>query len=154
MYDGKKIKYHEAVKGKTKVEAEIDRLKAEFDDTQKIVLSFVAEMQRGLKRLTEIALKKNPLQQLDYLDLLIQSEESQGRPGFKDRVKALKETRKQAEQINNMAKPGYDPWKQYRENEETRKFLQKENESQKTERWRRVVNRVSGAMNSFVKAIS
>ncbi|XP_028408061.1 uncharacterized protein LOC114530661 [Dendronephthya gigantea] len=150
-YDGQKTKYHEAVEGKTKVEAEIESLEAEFKDTQNIVLTFVTEMQRGLQRLTKIALKKNPLQQLDYLDLLIQSEELQGKPGFKDRIKALKDTRKRAEQINNMANPGFDPWKDYRENDETRRFLQKENENQKTGTWKRVVG---GVMNAIIKAVS
>ncbi|XP_028397352.1 uncharacterized protein LOC114521140 [Dendronephthya gigantea] len=130
-YDGKKAKLEEAEKGYTKVEAEINRLKAEFSETEEIVLSFVAEMQRGLQRLSEIALKKDPLQEVEYLDLLIQSEESQGKPGFMDRVKSLRDTREKAEKINSMATPDYDPWKQYRENKETQKFLRKENERQK-----------------------
>ncbi|XP_028397231.1 uncharacterized protein LOC114521042 [Dendronephthya gigantea] len=130
-YDGKKANLEEAEKGYKKVEAEINRLKAEFSETETIVLSFVAEMQRGLQRLSEIALKKDPLQEVEYLDFIIQSEESQGKPGFMDRVQSLRVTREKAEKINGMAKPGYDPWKQYRENEDTQKFLRKENESQK-----------------------
>ena len=59
-------------------------------------------MQRGLKTLSEIALKKNPLQQVDYLDLLISSEKSQARPGWKDRVDSLIETTKRAERSTNL----------------------------------------------------
>jgi hypothetical protein len=51
----------------------------------------------------------------------------QAKPGYKERVRSLKETRKQAEEINKTAKPGYDTWEEYRENEETRMFLQKDN---------------------------
>ena len=109
-YDAKKMLYHKAVKGQSNAETLISQLVNEFMETQEIVLTFVAEMQRGLERLSEIALKKDPLQQIDYLDLVIQSEEMQGKPGFKERVKSLKETRNRAEQINKMAKPGYDPW--------------------------------------------
>ena len=82
-------------------------------------------MQRGLKTLSEIALKKDPLQQVDYLDLLISSEKSQARPGWKDRVDSLIETRKRAEKVNELARPDYDPWQDYRENETTRQFFKK-----------------------------
>jgi DNA repair exonuclease SbcCD nuclease subunit len=131
-YDSKKTLYQEVVAGQTNVEALISQLQVEFDNTQDVVLAFVAEMQRGLKRLSEIALKKDPLQQVDYLDLLIQSEEMQAKPGFKERVNSLQETRKRAEEINRMAKPSYDPWEKYRENEETRKFLSNEQVSRES----------------------
>lgn len=85
-------------------------------------------MQRGLQKLSEIALKKGPLQQVDYLDLLIESEKSQAKRGGKDRVTSLEETRHTAQEINRLAKPGYDPWINYRGNEETRQFLKKSNE--------------------------
>jgi hypothetical protein len=146
-YDNKKTLYQKAVEGQTNVEALISQLQEEFDSTQKIVLTFVAEMQRGLQRLSEIALRKDPLQQMDYLDLLIQSEKMQAKPGFKERVKSLQETRNRAEQINKMATPGYDPWKQYRENEETRMFLQRDNSRQKKGIVTRFFKRVSNAIS-------
>ena len=130
-YDSKKMLYHKAVEGQTNVEALINKLQNEFDSTQEIVLSFVAEMQRGIQRLSEIALKKDPLQQVDYIDLLIQSEKMQAKPGFKERMESLQETRNRAEQINKLATPGYDPWEQYRENEETEKFLKRDNSHKK-----------------------
>ena len=141
-YNSKKTLYQEAVEGQTKVEALISQLQEEFDETQEIVLTFVAEMQRGLQRLSEIALKKDPLQQVDYLDLLIQSEEMQAKPGFMERIRSLRETRDRAEQINRMATPDFDPWKQYRENEETRRFLHTANRRQK------------GFVRRFVSAIA
>ncbi|XP_028408015.1 uncharacterized protein LOC114530621 [Dendronephthya gigantea] len=121
---------------KTDVEAQIKKLKKEYDDTQKVVLVFVAEMQRCLQRLTEIAPldpvdpPSDPLELWEYLGLLIRSEELQRKPGFEDRIKALQETLNRAEKINRTAKPGFDPWKEYQENEETRMFLQKEDDRQ------------------------
>ena len=106
----------------------IKQVEDEFNETNRIVLSFVAEMQRGLKKLSEIALKRDPLQQVDYLDLLIESEKSQARPGWQDRVESLQKTRHEAVQINRLAKPGFDPWETHRENDETRQFLQKQTE--------------------------
>ena len=153
-YDGKKTLYQKAIAGKSKAQALIDQLKDEFNETQEIVLAFVAEMQRGLQRLTEIALKKDPLQQLDYLDLLIQAEQAQGNPGFKDRVRSLTETRKQAEQINKMAKPGYDPWEPYRENEKTRKFLEQDNLKKQKGLGERFVDGAKSAYKAVTKALS
>ena len=126
-YDAKKTLYEKALKSQSRSEAFISQLENEFNETQKIVFRLLAEMQTSVQRLSEIALKRSPLQQTDYLDLLIESEEMQGKPGFKDRLRALKETRDRAEQINKMAKPGYDPWKQFRKNEKIQKFFEKQN---------------------------
>ena len=127
-YDEIKERFKTAVKGQTQVEAVIKQVEEDFNNTNRIVLHFVAEMQRGLKKLSEIALKKDPLQQVDYLDLLIESEKSQAKSGWKDRVSALQKTRDEAVEINRLGKPGFDPWEKYRENEKTRQFFQKQTE--------------------------
>ncbi len=44
----------------------------------------------------DIALKPNPLSEVDYIDLLIQSEEKQGRQGWMERVISFKVLRKRA----------------------------------------------------------
>ena len=123
-YDKIKERFDSAVEGQSKIEAVIKKVEQDFIKTNSIVLNFVAEMQRGLKKLSEIALKKDPLQQVDYLDLLIESEKSQAKPGWQDRVSALQITRDAAVQINRLGKPGFDPWKDFRENEDTRQFFQ------------------------------
>ena len=127
-YNEIKDMYNAAVEGQSQVEALIEQVKEDFRRTNHIVLNFVAEMQRGLNKLSEIALKKDPLEQVDYLDLLIESEKSQAKPGWKDRVKSLQKTRDAAVQINRLRKPGFDPWEKYRENEETREFFRKQTE--------------------------
>ena len=127
-YDEIKERFDVAVEGQSMVEAIIKQVEQDFNKTNSIVLNFVAEMQRGLKKLSEIALKKDPLQQVDYLDLLIESEKSQAKPGWQDRVSALQITRDAAVQINRLRKPGFDPWKDFRENEDTRQFFQKQTE--------------------------
>ena len=127
-YDEIKERFDIAVEGQSKVEAIIKQVEQDFSKTNSIVLNFVAEMQRGLQKLSEIALKKDPLQQVDYLDLLIESEKSQAKPGWQDRVSALQITRDAAVQINRLGKPGFDPWKEFRENEDTRQFFQKQTE--------------------------
>ena len=113
-YDEIKERFDSAVEGQSKIEAVIKKVVQDFIKTNSIVLNFVAEMQRGLKKLSEIALKKDPLQQVDYLDLLIESEKSQAKPGWQDRVSALQITRDAAVRINRLGKPGFDPWEAFR----------------------------------------
>ena len=113
-YDEIKERFDSAVEGQSKIEAVIKKVVQDFIKTNSIVLNFVAEMQRGLKKLSEIALKKDPLQQVDYLDLLIESEKSRAKPGWQDRVSALQITRDAAVRINRLGKPGFDPWEEFR----------------------------------------
>ena len=136
-YDEIRERFNTAVEGQSEAEAVIKQVEQDFNKTNRIVLKFVAEMQRGLKKLSEIALKKDPLQQVDYLDLLIESEKSQAKPGWKDRVSALQKTRDEAVQINRLGKPGFDPWEKYRENEETRQFFQKQIEEPQESLWKK-----------------
>ena len=119
-------RFNTAVKCHSKVEALIKQVEEDFNNTNRIVLNLVAEIQRGLKKLSEIALKKDPLQQVNYLNLLIESEKSGAKPGWQDRVESLQKTRDEAVEISCLGKPGFDPWEKYRENEETRQFFQKQ----------------------------
>ena len=147
-------RYNIAVEGLTEAESVLKQVEEEFKNTNRIVLNFVAEMQRGLKKLSEIALKKDPLQQVDYLNLLIESEKSQAKPGWQDRVKSLQKTRDEAIQINSLGKPGFDPWEKYRENEETRQFFQKETEKSQegymSQAWKKTKQVASKAKKSLI----
>ena len=141
-------RFKTAVKCHSKVEALIKQVEEDFNNTNRIVLNLVAEIQRGLKKLSEIALKKDPLQQVDYLDLLIESEKSQAKPGWKDRVSALQKTRDKAVEINRLEKPGFDPWEKYRENEETRQFFQKQtDEAQEEQNAKKVASKAKKAFS-------
>ena len=143
-YDEIRERFNVAVEGQSEAEAVIKQVEQDFHETNRIVLRFVAEMQRGIKKLSEIALKKDPLQQVDYLNLLIESEKSQAKPGWQDRIKSLQKTRDEAVEINRLGKPGYDPWEKYRENEETRQFFQKQTEEAQQSLWKKTKNWVAG----------
>ena len=152
-YDEIKERFDSAVEGQSKIEAVIKKVEQDFIKTNRIVLNFVAEMQRGLKKLSEIALKKDPLQQVDYLDLLIESEKSQAKPGWQDRVSALQITRDAAVQINRLEKPGFDPWKDFRENEDTRQFFQQQTEQAQTSRMNQAWNATKKGVCKAKKAL-
>lgn len=67
------------------------------------VFSLIERARVSIKRLEEIALRPNPLDELNYLDLLIQSEEEQQKPGFRDRVDQYQKIRKNAEILKEVA---------------------------------------------------
>lgn len=62
----------------------------------------IKQVQRCLHRLDEIALKPNPLTEVDFLELLIESEKQQAEPGWKHRVKYLESAKEQAVMLKNL----------------------------------------------------
>ena len=63
------------------------------------VLTVIKRAQQSLRRLDEIALKPNPLTQVEYLELLIESEKMEAKPGWKQRAKYLDVAKGHAEML-------------------------------------------------------
>ena len=82
----------------------IAKLKQEstFDQT----LRLVVQAQQTLQHLDEIALKPNPLSQVEYIDRLIQCEKDEGKDGYQERIQYLNEVRVRAELLNMVQKKG------------------------------------------------
>ncbi|GAA6229476.1 uncharacterized protein LOC108882446 [Lates japonicus] len=92
-----KEKYLKASQAKRPVQTLIDKLKAEYDDVQNEVVKLMEKSSKCLNRLKEIALKPNPLSTPEYIDMLIEGEKSEAKPGWNQRVQSLRDMRKQAE---------------------------------------------------------
>ena len=67
-----------------------------------IVYGMIEEAHTSLDRLKQIALKPNPMTEVEYIDLLIKSEKREAKPGYMQRVTALQEIRKQAELLEKV----------------------------------------------------
>ncbi len=91
-----KDRYDTAVEGESRAETMIGNIKHDVTTLEFIVLDLVNAARKRLMRLDEIALKPNPLSEVDYVDLLIKSEEQQGKRGWSDRVSSYKILRKRA----------------------------------------------------------
>ena len=91
-----KDRYDTAKQGESRAETMISNIKDELNTLECLVLEMVDKARKSLMRLDEIALKPNPLSEVDYIDQLIVSEEQQCRLGWTDRVKAYKVLRKRA----------------------------------------------------------
>ena len=47
------------------------------------IVDMICKAQQIMKRLDEIALKSSPLTEVDYIDMLIETETQEAKPGFK-----------------------------------------------------------------------
>ena len=91
-----KKKYNMAASGKIRVEGIIKELERQYYELRLKVITQMYDVRMCLQRLDEIALKPNPLTEVEYIELLIETEKQEGQPGFMDRVKALEEVKSTA----------------------------------------------------------
>ena len=106
-YEDLKQRYHVALKGKSAVKAVVSKITKELKDLEAKHYVTIRQAQKILKRLDEIALKPNPLTEVQYIELLIQSEQREVKPGWENRVKYLEEAKKKAKLIAQLQ--GVDP---------------------------------------------
>ncbi|KAL1279581.1 hypothetical protein QQF64_026254 [Cirrhinus molitorella] len=104
---------HGQVMSKEKI---LEELEKEFHVVQGIVAELTKGSQKSLERLQDIALKPNPLSVPDYIDLMIESEKQEAKPGFQDRIQFLMEVRKKAEIISKVSTGDVLPedWNDYK----------------------------------------
>ncbi|KAK0141649.1 hypothetical protein N1851_020696 [Merluccius polli] len=101
-YQELKDKYQEATKKKMSVKDIIRQMEVDYDRLQNDVGRLKEESATCLNTLKEIALKPNPLSTPEYIDLLIEGEKSEAKPGYKERIKELQHMRKKAETIEKV----------------------------------------------------
>ena len=97
-----KKRYEVAKSGKNLVEGMIEKLEEDLTEMHNNVLSMMFKAQKSLQRLDEIALKPNPLTQIEYLELLIESEKNEAKPGWKQRVQYYEEAKRQVEILSKV----------------------------------------------------
>ena len=69
---------------------------------QATVFSLIEKVTQSIKRLDDIALKPNPQTEIEYLDLLIQSEQTEAKSGWQRRVAQYQKIRQEAELIKKL----------------------------------------------------
>lgn len=95
--DELRARYEQATSKKTAKEQIIDGIKSHLRALEDEIKGLIEQAKKHLDRLNSIALRPVNLSEVDYIDLLIEQEKNQGKPGFLERVKALEGFRKQAE---------------------------------------------------------
>uniref|UniRef100_A0A4W6EWI3 Fibronectin type-III domain-containing protein n=1 Tax=Lates calcarifer TaxID=8187 RepID=A0A4W6EWI3_LATCA len=94
-----KEKYENATEAKTAIQTQIEELLTEYESVQDEVMKQMETSDKCLNRLKEIALKPNPLSTPGYIDMLIEGEKSEAKPGWRERVHSLIVMREKAEHI-------------------------------------------------------
>ncbi|XP_076151630.1 uncharacterized protein LOC143134833 isoform X2 [Alosa pseudoharengus] len=102
-YQELKSKYETALGEKMSMEKIVKQLEVEYEQVQGKVVQIMDTVTKCLRRLSEIALRPDPLSTPDYIDLLILSEEREAKPGFKERIKELQEVRQGAVLLQKVA---------------------------------------------------
>ncbi|XP_030608457.1 uncharacterized protein LOC115796272 [Archocentrus centrarchus] len=99
-------KFQRAKGEKMTVQIVADKLKEEYKRLQDEVVKLMQRSAECLNRLKEIALKPNPLSTPEYIDMLIEGEKHEAKPGWKGRVQALMEMKEKAETMAKVEKGG------------------------------------------------
>ncbi|XP_055486956.1 uncharacterized protein LOC129694263 [Leucoraja erinacea] len=96
-YNELKEKYEKAYGEKMSQQKIMELLEQEFAEVDNTVLELIQELSQGIRRLEEIALRPNPLSTPAYIDLLIQAEKNEAKPGYIERIRALTALKNKAE---------------------------------------------------------
>ena len=100
--DDLKKRYNEAESGKNQKEIMIANMEKHMEFLYTMVLTMVQQVKTSLNRLDEIALKANPLTEVEYIELLIKSEKQQGKDGYQQRIQYYEEVKKQAQLVRTV----------------------------------------------------
>ena len=109
-----KKRYEEAEGRKMTAEQLIKKCADEFEAVRLKILALTEQARKSIAKLDTIALKPSPLSTVDYIDILINSEKMEARPGWKQRVDQLMDVKRQAENMQKIANSGYDPFEEYK----------------------------------------
>ena len=80
-----------ALKGRNDAESLVKHLQSRYNDRYSEILSLILEAYDKVCQLDKIALKPSSKSIKDYLSLLISSMEHEGKPGWMERIRILKE---------------------------------------------------------------
>ena len=98
-FDDLKQKYHNAKSGKSHYESVVAGLEQELFQKGEELRSNLEEARQCIERLDKIALRPNPLSEVEYINLQIESEKEQKNEGFMKRISILEKLRNQAELV-------------------------------------------------------
>ncbi|XP_063340054.1 uncharacterized protein LOC134634662 [Pelmatolapia mariae] len=99
-----KEKHQKATGEKITFQGLVGSLKDQYKKFQAEEVKLMERSAKCQNRLREIALKPNPLSTPEYIDILIEGEKSEAKPGWKKRVESLMEMKRKAELMAKIEK--------------------------------------------------
>jgi len=101
-YDDLKRKYETAKSDKNKSQSMIASSEQILTQLQAKVYSLLDLIRTSIHRLDDIALRPNPLSDIEYIDLLIESEKREHKQGWQNRVRQYEKIRKEAQVLKKI----------------------------------------------------
>lgn len=112
-----KEKYEIAQKEAKNQTSVLEKVSSKFNVLKKEVADKLKKVRKCINDLDKTAIKPNPLSNIEYIDLLIHSEESELKYGWQDRVDLLRSFRKEAEFISQVNSGNFAPFGKYESSE-------------------------------------
>jgi len=100
----------EANEAKSVQEQYVENLGTKFLNTQMMIFDLVNNLKENITELQGIAACPSCLTNVQYLELLIQAERDEGRPGFQERLVHLNNQKDLAMKINEIQKEDFTPF--------------------------------------------
>ena len=101
-YEDKLAEYQKATGMKAEQINVVDMIKGEYETIRYEVEKNVKRCRSNLQELRKIALKPDPLSEVEYIDMLIEAEREEHKPRWQERVGELQKMRKMAERLQNV----------------------------------------------------
>ena len=114
LFDHKE-RYEKAQAKKLTAEEVCNNIKIELKATEAKMKSNLSEITESIHELRKIGMKSDDSSQIQYIDMLIECEKRNARPGQKSKLGVLYDLRKQATDMIDIGKGQYDPFRLYRE---------------------------------------
>ena len=101
-YEDLKKRYDVALEGKGAKETIVKKITVEKRQIETEVFSCIQQAHSCIENLDKIALKPNPLSQVQYIQILIEAERSDPRQGWEDRVLQYERAKKAAQLMSHI----------------------------------------------------
>ena len=89
-------RFYIAMEEKDRAKYMMENIDRYLKEVEANIMSMINQIQRALAHLDSLALKPNPLTQVQHLDLLIESEKQQARAGYQQRIRFYEQAKQQA----------------------------------------------------------
>lgn len=109
-FDDLKRKFEIAGSEALKSETMIAKVKQSFKVLGEKVTAMLQDARKYVNELEEKALRKNPLSNVEYIDLLIKSEELDKKYGWQERIHLYMKIRRHAELLEKSTDTNFNPW--------------------------------------------
>ena len=147
-----KARYEKACGEKLTKQQTINKIRDELNAVETQIKAALSDISCSLRRLKVIALHYDPKTQVEYIDILIETERTEANPGWQGRIEGLNDLKQQAQDICDIDKgkyeyDDYDPFKKYRES--AQEARDQGCDMKDTSTWLVVYNRLKWATKSL-----